>query len=88
VRRFLRNHKTSLQLPDSSGANLTLAYGRRYGLIGRNGARFKLDHLRKTKINAGVGKSTLLRHIAMREVPIPAHISILFVEQEVKRLAL
>ncbi|KAF8887724.1 P-loop containing nucleoside triphosphate hydrolase protein [Infundibulicybe gibba] len=34
-----------------SGANLTLAHGRRYGLIGRN----------------GVGKSTLLRHIAMRE---------------------
>ncbi|KAJ3544853.1 hypothetical protein NM688_g5695 [Phlebia brevispora] len=51
-----------------SGASLTLAYGRRYGLIGRN----------------GVGKSTLLRHIAMREVPIPSHISILFVEQEVR----
>ncbi|KAI3622668.1 protein gcn20 [Moniliophthora roreri] len=50
-----------------SGASLTLAYGRRYGLIGRN----------------GVGKSTLLRHIAMREVPIPPHITILFVEQEV-----
>ncbi|KAG6902981.1 hypothetical protein C0995_008554 [Termitomyces sp. Mi166 len=50
-----------------SGASLTLAHGRRYGLIGRN----------------GVGKSTLLRHIAMREVPIPPHISILFVEQEI-----
>ncbi|KIK96865.1 hypothetical protein PAXRUDRAFT_825494 [Paxillus rubicundulus Ve08.2h10] len=50
-----------------SGASLTLAYGRRYGLIGRN----------------GVGKSTLLKHIAMREVPIPAHITILFVEQEI-----
>ncbi|KAJ7585676.1 P-loop containing nucleoside triphosphate hydrolase protein [Mycena floridula] len=50
-----------------SGASLTLAHGRRYGLIGRN----------------GIGKSTLLRHIAMREVPIPPHISILFVEQEV-----
>ena len=37
------------------------------GIIGRN----------------GVGKSTLLRHIAMRELPIPAHITILFVEQEV-----
>ncbi|KAG5654331.1 hypothetical protein H0H81_004285 [Sphagnurus paluster] len=54
-------------LYDDSGATLTLAHGRRYGLIGRN----------------GVGKSTLLRHIAMREVPIPAHISILFVEQEI-----
>ncbi|OJT04948.1 hypothetical protein TRAPUB_4290 [Trametes pubescens] len=50
-----------------SGASLTLAYGRRYGIIGRN----------------GVGKSTLLRHIAMREVPIPAYITILFVEQEI-----
>ncbi|KAF8665140.1 hypothetical protein AX16_000606 [Volvariella volvacea WC 439] len=50
-----------------SGASLTLAHGRRYGLIGRN----------------GVGKSTLLRHIAMREIPIPAHITILFVEQEI-----
>ncbi|EIM91918.1 P-loop containing nucleoside triphosphate hydrolase protein [Stereum hirsutum FP-91666 SS1] len=50
-----------------SGASLTLAHGRRYGLIGRN----------------GVGKSTLLRHIAMREVPIPPHITILFVEQEI-----
>ncbi|KAJ7071577.1 P-loop containing nucleoside triphosphate hydrolase protein [Mycena amicta] len=50
-----------------SGATLTLSHGRRYGLIGRN----------------GVGKSTLLRHIAMREVPIPAHITILFVEQEI-----
>ncbi|KAJ8520357.1 hypothetical protein ONZ45_g2835 [Pleurotus djamor] len=50
-----------------SGATLTLAHGRRYGLIGRN----------------GVGKSTLLRHIAMREVPVPAHITILFVEQEI-----
>ncbi|KAN0123254.1 ABC transporter [Russula decolorans] len=50
-----------------SGASLTLASGRRYGIIGRN----------------GVGKSTLLRHIAMRELPIPSHITILFVEQEI-----
>jgi ATP-binding cassette subfamily F protein 3 len=50
-----------------SGASLTLAHGRRYGIIGRN----------------GVGKSTLLRHLALREVPIPAHISVLFVEQEI-----
>lgn len=50
-----------------SGANLSMAYGRRYGLIGRN----------------GVGKSTLLRHLALREVPIPTHISVLYVEQEI-----
>ncbi|KAL7419557.1 hypothetical protein Q5752_005468 [Cryptotrichosporon argae] len=50
-----------------SGATLSMAYGRRYGLIGRN----------------GIGKSTLLRHMALREVPIPTHISTLYVEQEV-----
>lgn len=46
---------------------LTLAYGRRYGLVGNN----------------GIGKSTLLRALSRREVPIPTHISILHVEQEV-----
>jgi len=50
-----------------SSATLTLPYGRRAGLIGRN----------------GVGKSTLLRAMALREVPIPGHISILYVQQEV-----
>lgn len=47
--------------------NLTLAYGRRYGLVGQN----------------GIGKSTLLRALSKREVAIPTHISILHVEQEV-----
>lgn len=50
-----------------SDTNLTLAYGRRYGLVGKN----------------GIGKSTLLRALSKREVPIPTHISILHVEQEV-----
>lgn len=50
--------------------SLTLAYGRRYGLVGQN----------------GVGKSTLLRALSRREVAIPTHISILHVEQEVKFL--
>eukprot|EP01094_Clydonella_sp_ATCC50884_P013528 TRINITY_DN2380_c0_g1_i1.p1 TRINITY_DN2380_c0_g1~~TRINITY_DN2380_c0_g1_i1.p1 ORF type:complete len:601 (+),score=233.75 TRINITY_DN2380_c0_g1_i1:188-1804(+) len=48
-------------------ADLKLAYGRRYGLVGRNGA----------------GKSTLMRHIASRELAIPANMSILHVEQEI-----
>lgn len=48
--------------------NFTLAYGHRYGLVGHN----------------GVGKSTLLRALARRELPIPPHISILHVEQEVR----
>ncbi|BGP21060.1 hypothetical protein JCM10213_007578 [Rhodosporidiobolus nylandii] len=50
-----------------SNATLTLPHGRRVGLIGRN----------------GIGKSTLLRAMALREVPIPQHISILYVQQEV-----
>ncbi|KAK0617275.1 P-loop containing nucleoside triphosphate hydrolase protein [Immersiella caudata] len=45
---------------------LTLSYGHRYGLVGNN----------------GVGKSTLLRALSRRELPIPTHISILHVEQE------
>ena len=47
--------------------NLTLAYGHRYGLVGKN----------------GIGKSTLLRALSRREVAVPTHISILHVEQEV-----
>ena len=47
--------------------SLTLAYARRYGLVGQN----------------GIGKSTLLRALSKREVAIPTHISILHVEQEV-----
>ena len=50
-----------------TGADLTLTYGRRYGLVGRN----------------GLGKSTLLRTISRRQLIIPRHISILHVEQEV-----
>lgn len=49
--------------------SLTLAYGRRYGLVGQN----------------GIGKSTLLRALSRRELAIPTHISILHVEQEVRK---
>lgn len=49
------------------GADLMLAFGRRYGLVGRN----------------GLGKTTLLRMISNRQLHIPSHISILHVEQEV-----
>lgn len=48
-------------------STLTLAYGRRYGLVGKN----------------GIGKSTLLRALSRRDVAIPTHITILHVEQEV-----
>lgn len=50
-----------------AGADLLLAGGRRYGLVGRN----------------GLGKTTLLRMIVSKQLQIPSHISILHVEQEV-----
>ncbi|XP_015792989.1 ATP-binding cassette sub-family F member 3 [Tetranychus urticae] len=50
-----------------SGADLILSYGRRYGLVGRN----------------GIGKSTLLKMISNGSLIIPKHISVLHVEQEV-----
>lgn len=50
-----------------TNANLLIANGRRYGLVGPNGH----------------GKTTLLRHIAARAFPIPKNIDILYCEQEV-----
>ncbi|XP_075058521.1 ATP-binding cassette sub-family F member 3 [Mixophyes fleayi] len=50
-----------------TGAELHLASGRRYGLVGRN----------------GLGKTTLLKMLASRSLRVPSHISILHVEQEV-----
>ena len=49
-------------------ADLKLAFGRRYGLIGRN----------------GVGKSTLLRHLAAGDLPIPRTMTKLYVAQEIE----
>ncbi|XP_074599540.1 ATP-binding cassette sub-family F member 3 isoform X2 [Brevipalpus obovatus] len=49
------------------GADLTLSFGRKYGLVGRN----------------GIGKSTLLKMISSGSLSIPRHISLLHVEQEV-----
>lgn len=50
-------------------ADLRLVYGRRYGLIGRN----------------GVGKTTLLKHMASFEIEgFPRHHRVLHVKQEVK----
>jgi ATP-binding cassette subfamily F protein 1 len=48
-------------------ADLTLSQGHRYGLIGANGR----------------GKSTLLRFLASRRLPVPSTMDILLVEQEV-----
>jgi ATP-binding cassette subfamily F protein 1 len=48
--------------------DLIITHGRKYGLVGPNGS----------------GKSTLLKHISMRHIPIPEHIQILHVEQEIE----
>ncbi|KAJ3093212.1 hypothetical protein HK102_000013 [Quaeritorhiza haematococci] len=50
-----------------TNADLQLNFGRRYGLVGKN----------------GVGKSTLFRAIAHKELRVPSHIRILHVEQEI-----
>ncbi|KDD75994.1 hypothetical protein H632_c403p0 [Helicosporidium sp. ATCC 50920] len=49
------------------GADLVVASKRRYGLVGPNGK----------------GKSTLLRLIARRQIPVPSGLDVLLVEQEV-----
>ncbi|KAI0337044.1 P-loop containing nucleoside triphosphate hydrolase protein [Trametopsis cervina] len=48
------------------GAEISLNYGQRYGLLGENGS----------------GKSTLLQSIAERDIPIPEHIDIYIVSGE------
>lgn len=48
-------------------ADLSLTFGRRYGLVGRN----------------GLGKSTMLKMMSSRQLLIPNNLSILHVEQEV-----
>jgi ATP-binding cassette, subfamily F, member 1 len=48
-------------------ADVQIAAGRRYGLVGPNGK----------------GKSTLLRMIARRQIPVPENLDVLLVEQEV-----
>ncbi|KAJ6773292.1 hypothetical protein OIU74_019316 [Salix koriyanagi] len=48
-------------------ASVKIAHGRRYGLVGPN----------------GMGKSTLLKLLAWRKIPVPKNIDVLLVEQEV-----
>ncbi|KAK3020547.1 hypothetical protein RJ639_047459 [Escallonia herrerae] len=48
-------------------ASVKISHGKRYGLVGPN----------------GMGKSTLLKLIAWRKIPVPRNIDVLLVEQEV-----
>lgn len=50
------------------GATLNIPYGRRVGVVGRNGC----------------GKTTLMRAIARRDLPIPEEMDIVYVEQEIE----
>ena len=53
--------------PLFENADLKIVHGRKYGLVGPNGQ----------------GKTTLLKHIASRALPVPRAIDVLLVEQEV-----
>ena len=50
-----------------TNADLTIVHGRRYGLVGPN----------------GMGKTTIMKLLARRKLPVPDFIDILLVEQEV-----
>jgi ATP-binding cassette subfamily F protein 3 len=51
------------------GTNVKIAYGRKYGLVGRN----------------GIGKTCLMNALARGEFPkMPQHLQILLVEQEIR----
>jgi ATP-binding cassette subfamily F protein 1 len=53
--------------PLLTDTNITIAHGRRYGIVGPN----------------GTGKTTLMKLLARRKIPVPEFIDILLVEQEV-----
>lgn len=64
ITSFDMSHDRKILLKNAS---LSLSYGRRYGLIGRN----------------GTGKTTLLKQIYHRHLPISTNLKILYLEQEI-----
>ncbi len=67
-------------------AKLELNCGRRYGLLGLNGSGMCLvGHFMNTiiAISLLVGKSTLLSALGNREFPVPAHIDIYHLKEEI-----
>jgi ATP-binding cassette subfamily F protein 2 len=65
--KFVNFSLSSYGVPLVADTTLELNYGRRYGLIGRNGS----------------GKSTFLRVLGARELPIPSHIDLYLLQEEV-----
>jgi ATPase subunit of ABC transporter with duplicated ATPase domains len=76
----VRQNALDINIPDFSisahskelfhNASLTIAHGKRYGLVGPN----------------GMGKTTILKMIANGSLKIPPRIDVLYVEQEVRPL--
>jgi hypothetical protein len=65
--KFVGFSLSSHGVPLIADTTLELNFGRRYGLIGRNGS----------------GKSTFLQALGSRELPIPKHIDIYLLQEEV-----
>jgi ATP-binding cassette subfamily F protein 2 len=66
--KFVGFSLSSRGIPLIADTTLELNFGRRYGLIGRNGS----------------GKSTFLNCLGSRELPIPTHIDIYLLQEEVE----
>jgi len=66
--KFVGFSLSSRGVPLIADTTLELNYGRRYGLIGRNGS----------------GKSTFLNCLGSRELPIPTHIDVYLLQEEVE----
>ena len=67
---FLQVHNLTVRAKGKlllESTGLTITAGRRYGLVGPNGR----------------GKSTLLRLLAKRQIPVPDTLDVLLVEQEI-----
>lgn len=69
---FMQVHNMTIRAKGKillENAHLSITAGRRYGLVGPNGK----------------GKSTLLRMIARRQIPVPENLDVLLVEQVLSR---
>ncbi|KAL0461825.1 UNVERIFIED_CONTAM: ABC transporter F family member 4 [Sesamum latifolium] len=63
----LKDDRDAFTVELLKNASVKISHGKRYGLVGPN----------------GMGKSTLLKLLAWRKIPVPKNIDVLLVEQEV-----